>query len=449
MHRFLNFYHNHKTLISITLLALLIRLIFFFLLKPWDAQVVQDRILRWDALEYHQLALEILRSGNFDHFGVFRTPLYPVFIAFAYFIFGIKPWIVLLIQIFVNIITGLMAYKIGKELFNKKIAVIATIVFFIDLHIISNCLEVLTDTIFTAFLVGTVLTLILGIKNNKKIYFLACGFLLAMATLTRPISQFFPFIVLIVLFSYPYFKLRKKLIYFSIFFIVFFLSLFPWFWRNYTNYGRFKLSSISELTLYGNIIRAEAMRSGDHEDIIKKKLNEQLIKYHISETSNLFYVSSLRKRIALDYVKNNLTYFTKVYFGGIGLMYVGFGTSAIADLFGFKSNKLTSNIFHKPSIGNISKEFITNKSFSEIAIAISVAIYLLIIYSMFFYGCYLMVNEKKYFSLWLIILILVYFSLLSGTFGYYRYRLPVIPFYLLISAKGIGRIIDYSERNGR
>ena len=97
---FIKFYNENKCLIITICFAIVLRLLFFFSIKPWDEQVVKNRILIDDAIGYHNLALDILEDVSFSSFSsTQRTPGYPFFVAIIYSLFGVLPWVVLFVQL--------------------------------------------------------------------------------------------------------------------------------------------------------------------------------------------------------------------------------------------------------------------------------------------------------------------------------------------------------------
>jgi hypothetical protein len=92
-----------KKLLTILFLSLFFRILFFLIYSPWKEEVEKTLVLNGDAVQYHYLGIALLKTAGFAD-NVFRTPVYPGFIAFIYAIFGVHPYIVLLFQIFTECI---------------------------------------------------------------------------------------------------------------------------------------------------------------------------------------------------------------------------------------------------------------------------------------------------------------------------------------------------------
>jgi len=113
---------KYREISLILIFALLIRLVLFLFLEPWNSYVINSSFfLVPDTKEYQNLALGLLNNHNFNDYNYFRTPGYPLLIAFFYSIFGIKPWIIILFQILISLISIFVTYLLANEMFNKKI----------------------------------------------------------------------------------------------------------------------------------------------------------------------------------------------------------------------------------------------------------------------------------------------------------------------------------------
>ena len=146
-------------------ISLLIRIAVFFRFQPWSPDVIQHQLLIFDSLGYHDLALSI--KNHFSFCGdAFRTPGYPFFVAIVYSLLGEHPYTVLLVQIFLNLFSIVLMYKIGKELFFEKIGVFAAIVFSLDLHHLIFIYQILTETIYTTIFLLALLFYVKALKNK-------------------------------------------------------------------------------------------------------------------------------------------------------------------------------------------------------------------------------------------------------------------------------------------
>ena len=104
--------------IGILLIAgFILRIILYFLFQPYNHL---DEVIFQDSKEYHQLALQFFKSGNFiinnSTIDTLRTPGYPLFIWVIFVLFGIKVHLVLFAQIFLNLASVYILFLIcGKS----------------------------------------------------------------------------------------------------------------------------------------------------------------------------------------------------------------------------------------------------------------------------------------------------------------------------------------------
>ncbi len=156
-----------RKILLLFLLAFVLRLIVFLLHRPWDSQVLTESVLVHDASDYHRFALSII-----DHFSfggeTYRTPGYPFFIAVIYVIFGVKPWLVLFIQIFVDLVTIYYVLRIGEFLFSRRVGIIAAAFLAIDPNSIFTTARFLSDGLSVAFLMASMYFYLRGLKRGMQ-----------------------------------------------------------------------------------------------------------------------------------------------------------------------------------------------------------------------------------------------------------------------------------------
>ncbi len=160
-----------------------------------------------DPLFYHNWAIKI-SSGDWLGNSVFKgLPLYAYFLALIYKIFGINVYIAKFIQIIMGSVSCVMLYFLGKNIFNRKIAILSSLLavfykpfIFYDCELIGTCLEIFLYLI----------VLLVSLKFIKT-FSLPSGFIFGILTgissLCRPSILLYPFIVFLGFL----FKFRKNL----------------------------------------------------------------------------------------------------------------------------------------------------------------------------------------------------------------------------------------------
>lgn len=436
-------------LLLVVLLAFVIRMIFFVLLKPWNEEVVNETVITWDAIEYHQLALSIISNKSFEIFGAVRTPAYPLFVALIYSISSCNVWLILFIQILLSLVSVLLVYKIAIIFFSHKIALLSALFFAIDTTQAASTLELYTETLFVLLFLISIYYLCVGIKDNRFILNCLSAIFLGIATLVRPILSMFPFVVVIVILLLNNFKLRIRIIQSVTFILFFFITISPWLLHNYLKYGEAKLTSISGYNLlYYNAAYTEAQKTGMTIEEVRNNFNNIVVKRGVDTTNlsflnynnmNAFKNSQVFADVAKEYIKDNYVLYGKVHMMGIINMFSDIGTKKITSILHLRNNNSTGG----PGIVTSINNFLQKKSIAVILIAFILGSYLLINYIFSLYGIFEMIGRKEV-VLILFILIILYFSVLTGVVGYDRYRIPFMPFINILAASGLTRF--YNKR---
>jgi 4-amino-4-deoxy-L-arabinose transferase-like glycosyltransferase len=429
---------NTKGLLLIILLALVIRMICFLSLKPWDSEVVKQSVIIGDAMEYHPLALSLVSTKSFDEFSALRTPGYPIFVALIYSISSNSVWLVLLVQIFLSLISVSLVYKIAVKIFNHQIALLSALIFAIDPTQAYWTIELYTETLFLFLFLLSILYLCKSIKEYNFLSIGLSALFLGLATLVRPISFLFPFVTVIVILFLYNLKIRMKLAYLLLYSLVFLATISPWLIHNYTKYNEAKLSSISgfNLLLY-NAAFTEVYKTGKTIQEVRKEFTELAIKQGFDTIDKYSFKSSqIYSNVAKKYIKDNLFLYSKRHLMGIINIYAGLGTEKLTLLFNLKSSTIDLDPYGGPGFMTRIHNFLVNKPTSVIFLALSLGFYLLINYLFSIYGIYhILKNQWKFLVVFL--LIILYFSALTGVVGYDRYRIPFMPFINIFCAVGL------------
>ena len=116
----------------------------------------KERVLASDGKMYYNLAVNLLEYNIFSNPigppfvpNTFRTPIYPLFLAFWYALFGYKLYVPIICQIFISSLTCIITYKLGKMLLIEKAAFCAGLLTAFEYSgvVFSNIL--ITDTLFS------------------------------------------------------------------------------------------------------------------------------------------------------------------------------------------------------------------------------------------------------------------------------------------------------------
>ena len=220
-----------------------------------------------DSADYDGCARSILTKGYFARFPErpykpewSRTPGYPLFIAFMYWVGAVHYAPLIFVQVCMSILTLWGVYFFSRYFFGIFVGYGALLLALFDIpsHIFS--VHMTTETLFTLLMMGVYFfgSYIL-VKNKHQLSggFLT-GFLLACATLVRPISYFLVYILpfLFIVFGYLKHWPRKMIAgVFACMIVPGFILVGGWQLRNYCVVGTFEFSSIKNFSIvYSKIV---------------------------------------------------------------------------------------------------------------------------------------------------------------------------------------------------
>ncbi len=192
-------------IILIVLLTILVKLALFFIFyKGWASQITWE-----DTNSYLIPAKTLLNTGHFlnaNHIPMFfRTPGYPIFIAFVFFLLGPGLSKIIVFQIVLSAVPIISAYVIGLKLGNRKLGLVAAVLISVNYLLLSYTFTVMSDMLFVVFLSLMLMfgVFILSARRPQYSHSFLMGLFMALVTLTRPVSYFLiiPILIGVVLFG--------------------------------------------------------------------------------------------------------------------------------------------------------------------------------------------------------------------------------------------------------
>ncbi len=455
----------NRNLILIFISAFILRLIFFSVQNTWDDEIIENKIIPMgtDQRGYHQLAIVFLDYGKLSFKPelppvVLRTPVYPLFISTIYFLFGQNPWIVILVQNFLDAITALLILQTITLLFNSKTGLIAGFLYAVEPHIILYANSFYSDTLFVFFLSLFFYFFIRFINTAEKKYsviFLS-ALSLGIAVLVKPAGAYLVVLVFLTLMFYFRKKILSGLKFSGYFLLFYFLTISPWLVRNYIHYGEFFLSNSGEYNLLAiNITPMEIPKRNKPQHIVERELrmeadslmfadgvvpvwNNKPEDYWEGLTLQQDYnKTKYWKMVALKYIKNDPVTFLKYYALGILHTLFNLGTTEFAENLNLVKKAKSINLKSEPDLLNLIKKFFEEKSLAEIILGFFISVYLFIVYLSFLIGFIKIIKSENRFLYFIPALFALYFILIAGAGGLARFKMPAVPFYIGISAFGL------------
>ena len=344
----------NKSIHILIIICITVRLFLFFLISPWNENVINNNILqpKSDEICYNNLAISILH-GNFSLYGrseALRTPLYPAFISLFYLLFGKIIWIVLLAQIFVDTITCLFLFLSIKNLISSPIGFYSAFIFALNPFLIMRSVTLMSDTLFIFFCVLFYYFLVKVFLLKSTKYIILSAIFLGIATLVRPITIYLPLLVILFFLIVNRKKFNNAIKMALLFGLFFLLSISPWIIRNYIVFNEIFFStsgSYNLLMLYVVPMEVERRKLPTTvvENLLKAEVDSSLIAKGLDPTKlNNFQKDKYFKEIAINYIKK--TPFTLLKYDLLGITHtiIGLGTREFATLLNIRTPKKIFNI---------------------------------------------------------------------------------------------------------
>lgn len=272
------------------LLAFAVRMLLFCL----DDGIIPDK---GDSPGYLALAESVKNGTGFTLDGriptASRGPLYPVFLAGVLSLPGAGTRTIQFFQIIIDSLTCLLLYFLAGKLLDKSHGLACGVLMALYIPLASLSLFVLTETLFTFFLVATILLLVLG--RLRILFSAAAGLLMGAAALVRSNGVAIAFFLLLwLLYTHG---CKKSLRHVFAFMFCMILVLSPWIIRNAIVFNRFiPASTLTGLTLYNSYIIPE---KGFGYNEIKPEHR------HVFELDNEADRSACLGRIAIQHILHN------------------------------------------------------------------------------------------------------------------------------------------------
>ncbi len=236
-----------RWLLLIVVLAILARLFFFLIFVPYEPQL-QNR--DW----WIHIARNIVAGEGYTTYEptAKRGPVGVFFFAGLLYLFGDHTLPILFGQWLAEAGTCVLLYFIAREVFREqRVALVSSATYALYGPAVFFSMQALAEPIFTLMVAGFTLSFIRALRSPSVSRFIVAGVLLGLATLARPITQYYlPFAlaVMVWVLRRQWNGLIKGAIAFSISFAV---VMTPWIVRNYFTFGHFIFaSSSSGLPLY-------------------------------------------------------------------------------------------------------------------------------------------------------------------------------------------------------
>ncbi len=225
----------------------------FLLRAAFVAVLPANGYLFSDARHYDKAARTLLQEGEWGE-KYNRSPLYPLFMAAVYRLFGTSFVAVRLAEAALGALLCFLVYQMGRRLFSEKTALIAAAMAVAHPHFLLVSVILYPTHLFTLLTALCIYLLLIFDESKRPLHLLGAAAVAGLAALTIPAFFFtLPFIVLWLLFG-------RRWAAAAAFLIIFVCLLAPWTLRNYKRYGRLTLVRPVPHTVFPNLEDLEAQK---------------------------------------------------------------------------------------------------------------------------------------------------------------------------------------------
>ncbi len=452
---------DRNKILALIFITLAIYLPFYFwTIKTADLQTANGSavvlpVVGEDSLEYKILAENMISAKQFSLDSLapsvletFRTPGYPLFLAFFKTIFN-NYWLATLVQIMLTALTAVIIFKIGQKIFNWQTGFVAALLYIIEPSVIMQSILVLSDNLFMFLFILFIYLLFFAEKHHAWFIAGSAGAVLGVATLVRPVSVF-----ILILLAPLYWLIEKKnipikkiILVFGTVAVCYLVVVVPWMARNYKVSRVFNISSLIAFNpIYYNVPDFLSSKSSKSPDYFRAQLIGEagdLSERELRSLSN----SDRILAVALKYIKEDPVGYLKFHLIKTPPFFFSSSIKTFQDFSSrlLPSNKISSDIqTHKAILSDL---FAKGQFVDMFGVIMKSAWYItferiLWLVILFLSFVPLLFKKQRLYAV-LFLSLIFYFALLTGPVAYARYRLPAEPFMFLLASIGGAMIIKY------
>lgn len=370
----------------------------------------------------------------------FTMPLYPFLLAVWKFLFGSFTLFPILQMVFAGF-SAFLIFLLGKKFFSEKVGFLASFLFMIDPTVIFHTLTLMTDITYVFLLVLSVWLLFGSDYENRYVVCLFAGLIFGLSLLTRSVSTFLIFLIVPIYYIVKRKEIDSKKILAQLLIIVLAYAAVavPWMIRNKEVSGVFGIGADKDVNLfhyyvpnflsYKKGISVDAARDILVQDLAKKIGPAQ------AENWGTLSNSPAVESVALKYIESDPIGYGKFHLiktipfflsSGIKNFILSYNDMMGFETFNTNGGNMTDLILHA-RLGQFIEEIKVQPWVTlEEVYWVLVVIFMLVA---------VLFSKNRVYVLSFAIIV-VYFAVATGSVAYSRYRLPALPFMLLLACQG-------------
>jgi len=444
-----------RQLLVLFAVALSLRLGLFLVISPWQPDRIETRTP--DAWGYLKITSNLYLHGVFSADAgsekrpeTRRVPLFPAFAAAIYKVAGPKPHLVVLALVLIGAASCLTTYGIARELFSARVGLAAGYIHAFEPAGVLYANQFLTDPLFVAlfglhayFVVRCLKSVERPRAERLRLAGIA-GVLLGLTALTRPTSVYF------AAFLAPLFWIaggagnapggrRRALASWGVLSLAFLAMTIPWMIRNHHAFGKFLLSRQQEQVVKwffpSHLPARPAPAAGTKPAVVATPAasNSQATD---SGTEAAASEADALQRPDILYVLKRYAYSSFRFF-----WMVRSGYPRALGLKPAPTAKPSESSTDFDSVGGLR----SGQTATERFWFIFPALVLVFLYTTALYGFVRLSQQREWAHLAFFMVFIGYFVLATGSVARNeRYRLPVLPYVITLSAYGL---VTWRERS--
>jgi 4-amino-4-deoxy-L-arabinose transferase-like glycosyltransferase len=203
-----------------------------------------------------------------------RPPLMSFMLAGGYML-AHSYWFPALLQVILGSLIPVIAMALAQSLVaSQRVSRSLGVLLALEPNGILFSVGAYSETLFTFFFLLAVYVLVRAVKVERTALLLLSGFLFGLATLTKPTSEYLPVLIALILAFYYRATLRHVALPLVSFVCIFLLTLSPWLYRNWHEFGVLDISPQAGEQL--NMVLVPSVLAYDHGTSFTDEFSDRL-----------------------------------------------------------------------------------------------------------------------------------------------------------------------------
>ena len=344
------------------------------------------------------------------------VPLYPLFLAFFFKLFGTSYFLASLLNIILfSMAVGIFYYTMLYS-FGQRRALLATIIIIFYPTLLIDVLYLAAESLYLFLGAIAFLLLTIYIKSDKKIYIIPLAIILGLLTLTKEIFFYLPAVIAIIIFIHKFPDFKNALKTTALLAAIYGLVLLPLLSHNY------------RLSNGGLILSSKAQKV--HARIIKQigpqNKQEKSPNAPINKNSNFYIVN---------------------YFFQRGRFFLGTGTFGLMRAFGQDCLSLEPTADNPRAYFTVLRQYGLGWNLFQY----SALIFIIYVFCSSAFSLFILLAKRKLRELAYFAIVFLYFLVALHYFAYNtsRYFIPFVPFLAFLSSYSTLDIYYFIRRRSR